>query len=73
MNRLHRLLVAAVALTAACAATTEPVEADQWQAAAADDTVVVDPTAHLTDGQIGFLREVAARTWRLLSGPGVDR
>jgi hypothetical protein len=72
VNRLHRLFVAAVALTAACAATTLPAADDPWQTVAADDTVITDPTTHLTDNQLGFLREVGARTWRLLSGPGVD-
>ena len=72
MNRLHRLLVAAVALTSACAASAEPQADDSWQTVAADDTVITNPTTHFTDGQLGFLKEVGQRTWRLLSGPGVD-
>ncbi|MFC0541353.1 glucoamylase family protein [Kutzneria chonburiensis] len=72
MNRLHRLIVAAVALTGACAATAAPQVNDSWQTVAADDTVITNPTPHLTDSQLGFLREVGQRTWRLLSGPGVD-
>ena len=73
MKRAHRVagvLVSAVALVAACAAAAG--DTDPWAAAAADDTVIIDPTPHLTSDQITFLREVGARTWRLLSGPGVD-
>jgi hypothetical protein len=73
VNRAHRVagaLASVVALVAACAATAG--DSDPWSSAAADDTVVVDPTPHLTADQISFLREVGSRTWRLLSGPGVD-
>ncbi|REH32998.1 uncharacterized protein DUF3131 [Kutzneria buriramensis] len=72
MKRLHRVVVATAVLLTACATTTSAKAADPWSTAAADDTVIVDPTPHLTADQISFLREVAARTWRLLSGPGVD-
>ena len=70
MNRVHCAALAAVSLLAACAAATQ--DTDPWTAAAADDTVIVDPTPHFTGDQISFLREVGSRTWRLLSGPGVD-
>lgn len=46
--------------------------ADQWSSLAADDALVTDPTTHLTPDQIAFLRQVATRTWSLVSGPGVN-
>jgi hypothetical protein len=48
-------------------ATTDP-----WSAAAADNTLVTDPTAALTASQLSFLRQVGRRTWTLLSGPDLD-
>ena len=43
---------------------------DPWSAAAAGNTLVSDPTDVLAAGQLTFLRQVATRTWNLLSGPG---
>ena len=43
-----------------------------WTAASAGNTLVTDPTSELTASQLGFLRQVAARTWNFLSGPDLD-
>lgn len=43
--------------------------ADPWSTAAGTDTLVTDPTASLSASQLTFLRQVADRTWRFLSGP----
>jgi hypothetical protein len=46
--------------------------ANQWAQQASTNTLVTDPTADLTSGQIAFLRQAAARTWSFLSGPDLD-
>ena len=46
--------------------------ASAWAAGAAGNTLVTDPTSELTSSQVGFLRQVAARTWSFLSGPDLD-
>ena len=43
-----------------------------WASSAADGTLATDPTSDLTSSQIGFLHQVAARTWSFLSGPDLD-
>src|SRR5579884_106309 len=45
---------------------------DAWSQAAASDTLVTDPTTHLTAQDIVFLRQVASRTWNFLSGPDLN-
>ena len=48
------------------------ISAAQWAAGAESNTLVTDPTADLTTGQIAFLRQTAARTWSFLSGPDLN-
>ncbi|MBC3839330.1 hypothetical protein GXW82_01290 [Streptacidiphilus sp. 4-A2] len=43
-----------------------------WASQAVGNTLVTNPTSELTSAQIGFLRQVAARTWSFLSGPDLD-
>src|SRR5579859_1056680 len=54
------------------ATVTPPVAIDAWAASAADNTLVTDPTTHLTSSQIAFLRQIAAHTWSFLSGPDLN-
>lgn len=48
------------------------VSSDPWASRAAGGTLVTDPTPYLNNGQLTFLRQAAARTWSLLSGPGLN-
>lgn len=60
-------------LLAACIASPvrgEPV--DPWAADAADNTLVTDPTPMFSADELKSLRDIAAGTWNLLSGPQLN-
>ena len=77
------LLVVVVMMTG-CSASGRPVRhhidvgagtpavTDPWSWAAADSTLVTDPTSQLSAAELSFLRQVANRTWNFLSGPDLD-
>lgn len=48
------------------------VATDPWASRAAGSSLVTDPTPYLNNGRLTFLRQAAARTWSLLSGPGLN-
>jgi hypothetical protein len=52
--------------------SSTPSAADPWSQAAAGNTLITDPTTQLSAAELAFLRQVGNRTWKYLSGPGID-
>ncbi len=71
-----RRRVVGIALTLALAACVAPPVRgdpfDPWSAAAADTTVITDPTPLFDANELKALRDIAAGTWNLLSGPQLN-
>ena len=70
---MRTVLAILILVLAACVAAPvhgEPL--DPWSAAAADNKLVTDPTPEFTADELKTLKDIAAGTWNLLSGPQLN-
>lgn len=65
-------VVLAFVLTGCTATSAAGAPPDPWSAAAADDTLVTDPTPVLSANEITNLRDIASGTWNLMSTAAVN-